>query len=155
MLGSLDGNDIAKLTFSLCGAQIAVKRRISQNETHQQPLVTMLVEEPGKFEAFLDADDDRLFGEDGATRLKTNADMVEMHVVRRTDHQEIEFFIGDQGLGAVVSLAGRDPLFLETRQARRRRIDITDDLEILVDLMKNVAQITETCLLYTSPSPRD
>ncbi len=31
MLGSLDGNDIAKLTFSLCGAQIAVKRRISQN----------------------------------------------------------------------------------------------------------------------------
>lgn len=67
-----------------------------------------------------------------------------MHVVRRADHQEIEFFASDQRFRAVIDLAGRNALFLQTRQTCRMRIDITDDLEILVDLVKNVAQITET-----------
>jgi len=65
-------------------------------------------------------------------------------MVRRADHQKIEFFVGDQRLGAVIRLADRNALFLQTRQASRSGIDITDDLEILVDFMKNVAQITET-----------
>ena len=144
MFRGLNGNNIAELAFGLSGAQIAVKRRITQHKAHQQPLVTVLVEQTGKLKAFLDADDDRLFTEDGATGFEPEADMLKVHMVRRADHQKIEFFVGDQRLGAVIRLADRNALFLQTRQASRSGIDITDDLEILVDFMKNVAQITET-----------
>ncbi|MOA19646.1 hypothetical protein D3C78_1400440 [compost metagenome] len=86
MLRGLDGNDITQLAFGLRGAQIAVERGITQDQTNEQPLVTVLVEQPGEFEAFLDADDDGFFREDGAAGLKPDADMFKMHMVRRADH---------------------------------------------------------------------
>ena len=71
-------------------------------------------------------------------------DMIEMHVVRRADHQQVELFAGDQLLGRGIGLAGRDALFDQAGQARRLRIDIARDLEAVINRFENIAQIAQT-----------
>lgn len=59
----------------------------------------------GKFDAFGDRRDDRLFAEDLETGLKSEPDMVEMQVVGGADHQQIELFRGKELLRRTIGLA--------------------------------------------------
>ncbi len=104
----------------------------------------MLIQQAGKLEAFSNTDDNRLFGEDRAAGLKPDADVVEMHMVGRPDHQQIKGLVGDQLFGGIINPTSGNSLFLQAGKASRGRIDIADDFEILVDFTENVAQISET-----------
>ncbi len=70
--------------------------------------------------------------------------MVEMHVIRRADHQQVELFTGDQVLGGGIGLAGRNALFVQAGQARRLGIDIARDLEAVINRFENITQISQT-----------
>ncbi len=76
--------------------------------------------------------------------FKPDADMIEMHMVRRTDHQKIELFVGDQLFGGGIGGAGGNAFFGKTRQASRVRIDITGDLEAFVHGLEDITQIAKT-----------
>ncbi len=99
MLRCLDGNDVAKAPLFLRLAQVAVERRIAKHQPDQQTLMAILVQKTGKLQAFLDGNDDRLFGEDGEARFQANADMLQVKMVGGADHQKIEAFAGNQFLG--------------------------------------------------------
>src|SRR5689334_730702 len=69
--------------------------------------------------------------------------MIEMHVVGRADHQEIELFGSEELLRRTIGRAGRDAVFRQSRQPRRIRIDVTDNLEAAVDSLEDIAKIAE------------
>ena len=124
-------------------AEIAVERRIAQHQPDHQPLVAELRHQARKLEALLDRRDDGFFTENLQAGLKAQPDVVEMHVVRRTDHQQVELFVGDQLLGRGIGLAGGDAVFLHSGKTCGGRVDVTNDLEILVYRLENIGQISE------------
>ncbi len=69
--------------------------------------------------------------------------MIEMHVVGRADHQEIELFGGEELLRRAIDLAGGNTLFRQSGKSSGVRIDVTDDLEAAVDSLEDIAKIAE------------
>ncbi len=75
--------------------------------------------------------------------FEAESDMIEMHVVRGTDHQKIELFVGDQLFGGSIGRAGGNAFFSKPRKACRIGIDVTHDLEAFIHGLEDVAKIAE------------
>jgi hypothetical protein len=69
--------------------------------------------------------------------------VLEVHVIGRTNHQQVEIAIVDQRFEAVILLADGNAVLFRIGEAGRGRIDITDDLEITPGSSKNPRQISK------------
>jgi hypothetical protein len=106
--------------------------------------MTVFRHQAGEFDALFNCGDDRLFAEDFQTGFQANANMIEMHVIGRADHQEIELLVGDQVLRGRIGSTCRDAFFQKAGQTGGIRIDVTGDLEAFVHSLEDITQIAKT-----------
>src|SRR5690606_1589280 len=103
----------------------------------------MAGDETGELEALLHGGDDWLLAEHQYLVLEAAADVVEMEVVGRADHQEVEPLGAQQRLRRPVGRSGRDAELTHVGQAGRSRIDVADHPKVRIDRLEHPRQIAE------------
>ena len=93
-----------------------------------------MAKETGELVTLFDRRDDRFFGENLQTGFETDTNMLEMQMVRRTDHQEIEIFRSDDGFRGVEFLSRRNAGAFELRQTGRFRVEVANDFEVGINV---------------------
>lgn len=142
MLAGFDRGDLAQRTRAIALHQVAIERRIAQHQPdHHVVGAAALLQQLEQRVGVGLGGHHRLFGEHLEPGLEPDTDVIEMHVVGRTDHQQVELFGLQQGLGRVVGGAGIDPRAGQFRHPVRRRIDIADQLRARHLLHGNPRQV--------------
>ena len=91
VLAGLDRGDGAERAVIAGRDEVAIERRIAQHQAdHDIVGRARLPEQVEQREGVFLGGDDRLFAEDLQAEFETLADMGEMHVIGRTDQQQVE-----------------------------------------------------------------
>ena len=112
MLGRLDRDDVADLALGLGATEIHVERRVAQDEPDHQIVGAVLRDERRQLHCLFDRGDHRLFREDLHAAVEAGADVLEMQVIRRADHQQVELCLVEHRLEAVVLLPDGNTVLL-------------------------------------------
>ena len=136
VLRGLDRGDLAEPAFRLDAPEVGIERRVAEREPDDDAVGPVLPQEGGELKAFRLAGDDRLLAEDPNTGGKPCPDMLDVQMVGRADHEEVESARREQGIEARIGGAGIDARRREPRHARRLRIDMADDPEMRVRLLE-------------------
>ena len=143
MFRRLDRDDLAKPALVPRRQQIAIKRRIAQDQPDQQPVMAVARHQPRQFDRLVDGGDDGLFREYLVASLQPKPDMIEMQMVGRADHQQIVTARLHQLLSRGMAGAGRDAMFLKRGQSGGVGVEIAEDLEIGIHLLEHMPKVAK------------
>ena len=124
MLAGLDRHDVAEQAVGLRFPQVDIERGVAQHEPDHHIVGAVLVDEARQRHRLGFRGDDRLFGEHLNARLEPRADVAEVHVVGRADHQQVEVFPRQHGFERVVGGADVDVVLFGVGQAERLWVDM-------------------------------
>ena len=133
MLAGFDRNDVAEEPVGLHLAQVDIERGVAQHEADHDVVGTILMDELSQRHGLGDRRHHRLFGEDLAAGFEPGANVAEMHVIGRPDHQQVEPFGGQHAFERVVMLAGGDAVLLGIGEPERFGIDVGNDGEVIAE----------------------
>ena len=105
VLGGLDGGDRTQPALGLRLAQIDIKGGVTQHQADHDPVGSILTDQLGQSHGVFHRGHDRLFGKNLHAAFETDADVVEMQVIGRADHEQVELAFVDQRFERIILLA--------------------------------------------------